>query len=947
MAEPTTNLRVRISADLADIKQGLGLLRGELAKVKAQGAMALPANNAFVSGIRRARAELASFVGVYLSLRSVKVLAGIADEATLIRGRIREAKGDYQAILDLAQRTRTGLQATTDLYTRLERATRGQITNQAELLGITESVNQAIKLSYQGQAQGEAAVLQLGQALASGKLAGDELRSLSENAPRLIQAIADGMGKTRGELKALGKEGKLTGDVVIKALQSQAKVLADEYSRVPVTIGDALTQIRNKFVDYIGQQDAATGSSRKFATELQKIARDLPKYLDPVLQAITLLIRNIDVLAVYLATRLAAVAIVAAIIAFAKLREAIAAARTAAISLRAALVLIGGPVGIAIAALAAGIYYLATREDEATTAAKKHADAMDETRRLAGLDREAAIKDAAAKREQAIATLAAAKAHLFEARAFEENLRAQRGNLGGKGGEALQFAEGAQGGRVAADVKRVAQLQKEVDDFTRLMLDLGKQGIDAQVAAVDAAATAATGAGEDAKKKIKGIVDAAALAIDAIKRQQAQLDILFEDGKLSIADYYSKKQALALADIDLQIAQAKAEAKTAASSDQQSKALTDIIRLQRERGEIGPRVAREQAKAEEELTAKLGAVHIRLLEAEGKTARARTAQLEEEFKDLIVRLEAEGDAAGVRLVRKLINVEAADAQLQQFQSKMQEIMGRLQGRETSVSAQTQAGMLSPFEGERQLQEARQKSMEQLRALRQEQLAYIGTLSPDSPEMARAIDGLDQLDASIAQVAASQRQFAMQAAQVGIDSLSNFFTDLTSGAKSFKDAFKDLVRNFAAGMAQIAARALATYLVLQLLDAIYPGLGKATAATMNAGVHHAGGIAGSGGRIRSGLSPLLFGSAPRYHGGGIAGIAPDEVPAVLRKGEEVLTRGDPRHRANGGMGGNREPVNKIIIVFSEDELANAMAGAAGERVTVAHARNNRQAINADG
>src|SRR3546814_418098 len=149
------------------------------------------------------------------------------------------------------------------------------------------------------------------------------------------------------------------------------------------------------------------------------------------------------------------------------------------------------------------------------------------------------------------------------------------------------------------------------------------------------------------------------------------------------------------------------------------------------------------------------------------------------------------------------------------------------------------------------------------------------------------------------------------------------------------------------MAQIAARALATYLVLQLLDAIYPGLGKATAASMNAGVHHAGGIAGSGGRIRSGLSPLLFGSAPRYHGGGIAGMAPDEVPAVLRRGEEVLTRGDPRHRANGGMGGSREPPAKVIVVFSEEELANAMAGAAGERVTVAHARNNRQAINADG
>ncbi len=946
MAEPTTNLRVRISADLADIKQGLGLLRGELAKVKAQGAMALPANNAFTNGIRRARQELVSFVGVYLSLRGVKVLAGIADEATLIRGRIREAKGDYQAILALAQRTRTGLQATTDLYTRLERATRGQINNQRDLLGITESVNQAIKLSYQGTAQGEAAVLQLGQALASGKLAGDELRSLSENAPRLVQAIADGMGVARGELKKLGKEGKLTADIVIKALQSQAKVLEEEYSRVPVTIGDALTQIRNKFVDYIGQQDAATGASRKFAAELQKIARDLPKYLDPLLKAITLLLQNLDVLAVFMVTRLAAGAIVAAITAFAKLREAIIAARAAAITLRGALALIGGPVGLVIAALAAGIYYLATREDEATIAAKKHAEAMDETRRMAGLDREAAIRDAAAKREQAIATLAAAKAHLIEAQAYAETLRTQRGSLGGKGGAALQFAEGAQGGRVAADAKRVAQLQKEVDDFTKLMLDLAKEGIDAQVKAVEAAATGGTSGGEDAKKKIKGIVDAAALAIDAIKRQQAQLDVLFEDGKLSIADYYGKKQALALADIDLQIAQAQAEARVATSSEQQSKALTDIIRLQRERGEIGPRVAREQAKAEEELTAKLGAVHIRLLEAQGQTARARSAQLEEEFKDLIVRLEAEGDAAGVALVRKLINVEAGKAQLQQFEAKMQEVMARLQGKETAVSTMTQTGFMSPFEGERQLQDVRQRSLDQLRALRAEMTAYLSTLSPDSAEFAAALDGLDQLDANIAQVTAAQRQLAMQATQVGIDALTGFFTDLATGAKSFKDAFKDMVRNFVAGMAQIAAKALATYLVLQLLDAIYPGLGKATAASMNAGVHHAGGIAGSGGRIRSGLSPLLFGSAPRYHTGGIAGLAPNEVPAVLRKGEEVLTEGDPRHVRNGG-GQRGVLVKQPIVAIGDRAVADALAGADGEQVVLTHVRNNWEGLTRGG
>ena len=65
--------------------------------------------------------------------------------------------------------------------------------------------------------------------------------------------------------------------------------------------------------------------------------------------------------------------------------------------------------------------------------------------------------------------------------------------------------------------------------------------------------------------------------------------------------------------------------------------------------------------------------------------------------------------------------------------------------------------------------------------------------------------------------------------------------------------------------------------------------------MSANVKHGGGLVGAGGALRSGLNPMLFGAAPRYHGGGIAGLAPDEVPAVLQRGEEVLTKRDPRHR----------------------------------------------------
>jgi len=82
------NLRVRISADLADIKQGLGLLRGELAKVKQQSAQAAP-GSAWSDGLKSVRTQLAGIVSVYAALRAVRWYADVSDQASKLTGRLR------------------------------------------------------------------------------------------------------------------------------------------------------------------------------------------------------------------------------------------------------------------------------------------------------------------------------------------------------------------------------------------------------------------------------------------------------------------------------------------------------------------------------------------------------------------------------------------------------------------------------------------------------------------------------------------------------------------------------------------------------------------------------------------------------------------------------------------------------------------------------------------
>jgi hypothetical protein len=184
----------------------------------------------------------------------------------------------------------------------------------------------------------------------------------------------------------------------------------------------------------------------------------------------------------------------------------------------------------------------------------------------------------------------------------------------------------------------------------------------------------------------------------------------------------------------------------------------------------------------------------------------------------------------------------------------------------------------------------------------------------------------------------------------INDVASAFADLVTGKGDVLDffgsigiAFAQMISKTLAGIAQLILQAI----ILNAVDKMTGGLIKPLMKMMyGGGVFHDGGIAGSGNRRRS-VSPLIFAGAPRYHTGGIAGLAPDEMGAVLKKGEEVLTQNDPRHRANGGLSagqdsGGQRPLRQVLA-FGDDQIAAAMAGEAGEEVTVTHIRRNKARI----
>ncbi|MDG4854071.1 MULTISPECIES: tape measure protein [unclassified Mesorhizobium] len=160
----------------------------------------------------------------------------------------------------LATVTRSGLGETVDLYAKLLKATSGVAKSEQEVADATEIVNKAFKAGGAEASEQAAGILQLSQALSSGLLQGDELRSIRENAPLIAQAIANEFKTTIGGLKQLGADGKLTVDRVFKAILDAKPLIDKAFNATNATIGDNIGLVNNALTAFIGKLSDVTGA---------------------------------------------------------------------------------------------------------------------------------------------------------------------------------------------------------------------------------------------------------------------------------------------------------------------------------------------------------------------------------------------------------------------------------------------------------------------------------------------------------------------------------------------------------------------------------------------------------------------------------------------------------------------------------------------------------------
>lgn len=185
-------------------------------------------------------------------------------------------------------------------------------------------------------------------------------------------------------------------------------------------------------------------------------------------------------------------------------------------------------------------------------------------------------------------------------------------------------------------------------------------------------------------------------------------------------------------------------------------------------------------------------------------------------------------------------------------------------------------------------------------------------------LAAIVTGKQINDAFAGTATSALDQFAQNLAETG-----NLFGSL-------RDAFLQ----FAADFLRQIANMIMQQIILNMVGGGSAGggqggIGGFIAGLVSAPTKHTGGPVNSGGGLRT-VGPWDFVGAMRYHAGGIAGLAPDEVPAILLRNEEVLTEDDPRHRANGGLGGGGGSVKVTNVFDPGDMLDKALSTEAGER-----------------
>lgn len=267
--------RLVIVIDAKNAERNARNLGNELDSIERKGDFASKSMDALSVATRQLAGYMAGLVTVSAAISKMDTYTSLQNRLKLVTNNQVELNKATEDTFRIAQKTYSAWDSVLQVYQRFSDNAKTLNLTMDDTARLTETVSKAVAISGASAEAADAALVQFGQALASGTLRGEELNSVMEQTPALAKAIAQGMGITVGELRTVAAEGKITSQEIVKALRNVEKDVDALFAKTDITIGQSLTLLNNEITKFVGESGKGSGAAQVLAGTIQTLASNL------------------------------------------------------------------------------------------------------------------------------------------------------------------------------------------------------------------------------------------------------------------------------------------------------------------------------------------------------------------------------------------------------------------------------------------------------------------------------------------------------------------------------------------------------------------------------------------------------------------------------------------------------------------------------------------------
>ncbi len=272
--------RLVIVIDAKNAERNARNLGNELDSIERKGDFATKSMDALSVATRQLAGYMAGLVTVSAAISKMDTYTGIQNQLKLVTDGQNQLNTAMDNTFEIAQRSRSSWESTATVYQKLAMNAKDVGLAQEDIGRLTETISKGIALSGATADQADAAIMQLGQALGSGALRGDEFNSVMENGYGLMQLIAKGMNVPIGQLKSMAENGELTSEKVTKALLKMSDEADKQFGKTDATIGQSLGLLSNSLTQFIGEAGRSSGAAQVLSGSIEGLANNFELLAD-------------------------------------------------------------------------------------------------------------------------------------------------------------------------------------------------------------------------------------------------------------------------------------------------------------------------------------------------------------------------------------------------------------------------------------------------------------------------------------------------------------------------------------------------------------------------------------------------------------------------------------------------------------------------------------------